>query len=117
MKNGDYKDRLEIMFEKQKVLQQRLNGSSLPKLLPNKIPITVTSIIAELGEILENCQHWKDWKKNPKEIDIDNLREEVSDLWHFVINLSLYLGINDNILFDEFIKKNKVNHIRQDNNY
>ena len=110
-------EKLQEMFDKQKVLQKRIKGIDLPSMEPNQIPTTVTSIVAELGEILEEQQAWKDWKKNPKEPDIENLRMEVADLWHFVINLSLYLNMDAQDIYDEFMKKNKTNHIRQDNNY
>jgi len=112
-------DRLKDIFELQKNLQQRLFGDYLPQVnpCPEKYPITITSIIAELGEILENVQQWKDWKKNPKDINIKNLRMEIADLWHFIINLTLYSGMDSNDLYNEFISKNKINHVRQDNEY
>ena len=108
---------LKEMFEKQKVLQKRLFDIDLPKMMPDKLPITVTSIVAELGEILEEQQAWKDWKKNPKPIDAANLDTELADLWHFVINLTLYLGYDAADIFGAFNRKNVTNHIRQDNNY
>ena len=110
-------DMLEVMFNKQKVLQKRLRGVDLPEMHPELIPITVTSIVAELGEILEDEQHWKDWRKNPVDTDIAHMRMETADLWHFVINLTLYLGMDAQDIFEEFEAKNAVNHERQDNNY
>lgn len=108
---------LEELFDLQKVMQDRINDDKLPNLLPERIPMTVTSIIGELGEILEEEQAWKDWKENPEKPDLDNLRMEVADLWHFVINLTLYLGMDARDLYEEFVDKNEVNHERQDNNY
>jgi dimeric dUTPase (all-alpha-NTP-PPase superfamily) len=110
-------DKLEVMFNMQKVLQKRVVGTDLPALLPERLPITVTSIVAELGEILEDEQHWKDWKKNPADTDIAHMRMECADFWHFVINLTLYLGMDAQDIFDEFEAKNAINHERQDNSY
>lgn len=112
-------DMLQLMFDKQKVLQQRLypDATNLPKIVYDKIPITVTSIIAEIGEILETDQNWKPWRKNPPPVDRNNLKTEIADLWHFVINLSLYLGFDATDVYECFMKKNKINHIRQDSNY
>lgn len=110
-------DMLQIMFDRQKVLQRRLRDVDLPAMRPDLIPITVTSIVAELGEILEDEQHWKDWRKNPVDTDIAHMRMETADLWHFVINLTLYLGMDAQDIFEEFEAKNAVNHERQDNNY
>ncbi|MGM0409151.1 MAG: dUTPase [Bacillota bacterium] len=110
-------DMLKDLFELQKKMQLRLNDDNIPGMKPERIPMTVTSIISELGEILEEQQAWKDWKENPNSPDLDNLRMEVADLWHFVINLTLYLGMDSEDLYQEFLDKNKINHKRQDNNY
>lgn len=110
---------LHEMFHKQILLQRRLHygDKPLPSLQLDKIPMTVTSIVAEIGEILEEVQGWKNWKKNPKPIDQKNLDTEVADLWHFVINLTLQLGYSAEDVYRVFVEKNKTNHIRQDNNY
>lgn len=108
---------LQEMFEKQKVLQERLYNVELPAMMPEKLPMQVTAMVAELGEVLEEQQAWKDWKKNPKPVDQDNLDTEVADLWHFLINLSLYLGYGADDVIRVFNKKNEANHVRQDNNY
>jgi dimeric dUTPase (all-alpha-NTP-PPase superfamily) len=108
---------LHEMFEKQKVLQKRLKGIDLPAMRPDQLPMTVTSIVAELGEILEEQQAWKDWKKNPKPVNHENLDTEIADVWHFVINLTLYLGYDAHDIYRVFNKKNDTNHERQDNNY
>jgi len=113
----DTDDMLQDMFNLQKKMQKRINNDNLPEMKPNRIPMTVTSIIAELGEILESQQAWKDWKENPEEPDINHLKMEVADLWHFVINLTLFLNMDAEDVFNEFVDKNKVNHKRQDNNY
>ncbi len=110
-------DMLVTMFNKQKVFQRRVFGVDVPSEQPHLIPITVTSLIAEVGEILEEYQFWKHWRKNPPEVDYKNLNTEIADLWHFVINLSLFLGYDAKDVFDCFIEKNKINHERQDNGY
>lgn len=110
-------DKLQAMFDMQKKLQKRLFNLQLPGIYTERIPITVTSIVAELGEILEDEQGWKDWRKNPPVVDREHLLMEVVDLWHFVINLTLYLGFDALDVFKEFKKKNKENHARQDRKY
>lgn len=110
-------DMLKEMFEKQKILQKRLHNIDLPVMTTNKIPMAITSIIAELGEILEEQQAWKDWKKNPKPVNQANLDTEIADLWHFIINLSLYLNYDADDIYREFMIKNKINHQRQNNKY
>jgi dimeric dUTPase (all-alpha-NTP-PPase superfamily) len=108
---------LKTMFDKQKILQGRLYGVELPKMMPEKLTMQVTAIVAELGEILEEQQAWKDWKKNPKPVNKENLDTEISDVWHFIINLSLYLGYDADDILRCFLKKNQTNHERQDTGY
>ncbi len=115
----EVEDGLELLFNLQKRMQFRLHPEDgmLPAIVPHRIPMTVTSIIAELGEILEDEQHWKDWKKNPAATPRDHLRMEIADLWHFVINLTLVNGFDAADIRQEFINKNLENHARQDRGY
>lgn len=110
-------DKLEQLFNKQKILQKRLFDIDLPNYRPEKFPITVTSIVSELGEILEEAQGWKDWRKNVPAVKRYELLYEVVDLWHFIINLTLYCGIDYEELHKYFLLKNAVNHQRQEDKY
>ena len=110
-------DKLEEMFDRCICFQKRLFGYDLPRKMSQRIPISITSIIAELGEILEENQGWKDWRKNCLPANDSYLKAEVADLWHFIINLTLYLGIDAKTLYKEFLKKNQKNNERQDNGY
>jgi len=116
IKSDDCDDKLEHLFGLQKEFQKRVNNVDLPDVYPQHVPMTVTSINAELGEILEEYQEWKDWKENTS-YDSWELLYEIADLWHFIINLTLYLGFDAQDVFDAFCKKNKINHDRQDSNY
>jgi dimeric dUTPase (all-alpha-NTP-PPase superfamily) len=110
-------DRLQELFDKQKSLQKRFNDKDLPADEPKDMAYHSLALVAELGEILECDQRWKNWKSNHAEIDIVNKRMEIADLFHFAINIALYSGMDADDLYDEFVKKNKRNHERQDNNY
>lgn len=97
------------MFEKQKALQNRNYGVVLPMYVPDNLPMQVTGVVAELGEVLAANEHWKDWKKHPRPIDGSHLLDEVVDLWHFVINVTLYCGydaVNIEDPIDTFIRHN-----------
>jgi dimeric dUTPase (all-alpha-NTP-PPase superfamily) len=110
-------DKLEHLFSLQKVFQERLYGVSLPHSLPEMIPMQVTSIVAELGEVLKENEKWKDWKSKPRQVDDEELLGEIADLWHFIINLSLYLGFDADDIYNSFVSKNEVNNERQDQGY
>lgn len=111
------KDKLEDMFERQIYFLNKYFAHKLPKRIPKEIPLTITSIIAELGEILEVYQTWKNWRKEYPKINEEDLFLEIVDLWHFIINLTLFLGLDANKLYKTFLLKNKINHERQQNKY
>ena len=46
-----------------------------------------------------------------------SLEEEVVDLFHFLISLSQVLGMSAEDIRDAYVKKNKVNHDRQESGY
>ena len=112
-------DTLGKLFELQKEFQIKFYNDVdvLPKEMPEKIPMQITSLIAELGEILEEDQNWKSWRKNPPPVNYDNLLTEVVDVFHFLINIALFLGFDSDDVYNRFIKKNKKNIERQNNNY
>jgi NTP pyrophosphatase (non-canonical NTP hydrolase) len=110
-------DGLEMLFAIQKMFQRRLFNIDLPMELPERIPMTVTSIVAELGEVLECNQMWKDWKKNSDSPDMEHLTMELADLWIFVTNLTLYCGVDHDALREMLLAKAAENHARQDRDY
>ena len=113
-------DTLGKLFELQKEFQAKFYGDpakDLPKEIPEYIPMQITSLIAELGEILEENQKWKHWRRNPPPADYNNLLTEVVDAFHFLINITLFLGFDSNDVYDRFIEKNKENIGRQNSNY
>ena len=44
-------------------------------------------------------------------------KEEIIDIWHFVIQASLELGMTPSDILKEYSKKNQVNRNRQEYNY
>ncbi len=112
-------DTLGKLFELQKNFQAGLDGKldKLPREMPKYIPLQITALIAELGEILKENQKWKCWRKNPPPVNYDNLLTEVVDAFHFLINITLFLGFDSNDVYDRFIKKNKKNIERQNSDY
>jgi dimeric dUTPase (all-alpha-NTP-PPase superfamily) len=116
-RNTTTKDSLKVMFELQKEFQLRVEDDidEIPSIRPDKLPMQVTALIGELGEILEEHQGWKSWRENIPDVDEDNLRMEVIDAWKFLMNITLYLGYDADDVFEEFLSKDKINHERQDN--
>ena len=106
---------LHEMFDMQIKLQRRIYYGEpiLPSMQPGLLPMTITGIVEELGEILHAQSSWKNWRVSTP-VDKVNLDEEVADLWHFVINLTMQLGYSAEETYRCFIAKNIINHERQD---
>lgn len=73
---------------------------------------------ALLHEVVE-LQRETDWKwwKTEKGLDNHRIQEEVIDLWHFLIQLSIEAGIDPELLVSKYIEKNKENTKRQQQGY
>lgn len=128
------KDLLIDMFEKQK----QLNDRTFQK---NSIHLTTETLIQEalnfkdkgpnsltnewlkkyawaLGDELrelkdELFEKW--WSKD--NLDMQNIRVEIVDIFHFAISLSMAAGMEAGELYDLYTKKGQVNHKRQAEGY
>lgn len=111
--------RLEEMMNKQKELQERLGYDIDNMRLSDKTSfVKEFSIHAtqEMHEMLYEMPFFKPWQ----EYDSTNLikaKEEFIDMWHFILNIALGLGFTAEEIYEEYCKKNIINHKRQDNGY
>ena len=69
----------------------------------------------EMSELIDSVP-WKWWAKY-QEFDEQNAKVEVVDLFHFLISLAQVLGMTPEDVHEAYLKKNKVNHERQDSGY
>jgi len=76
----------------------------------------VVAIMAELGEVLEGI-NWKHWKKTKVEINEDYIKLELIDIQHFLNNLYLIWGMDDNEVNTVYYLKNMENRRRQQSGY
>lgn len=110
-------DKLDQLFHLQdkfrKEIQLRSGYNNMP--YQEKISCLCTAIVHEAIE-LQRLTNWKWWKK---QIDFDkkHAKEELVDIWHFVIQASLELNLTPQELLEEYKKKNDLNHKRQETNY
>ena len=105
-------NKLQDLFEMQSTLQ-RLIGSKIKT--KEFIRLTFIGIITEACEALEEI-NWKPWKQ-PQKVNTNKFKEEIVDLWHFVINLTLASGMGSEELMIRFKNKNKINTRRQKEKY
>ena len=119
-------DMLKTIFQKQKELHQTImtyspsiDSQYSKKFLSlsneERISALCTAIIHETVE-LQRLTNWKWWKKM-LEFDENQAKEELIDVWHFVVDASIELGMTPQNIVDEYIKKNQINKDRQKNGY
>jgi len=105
-------DNLRELFAHQTDLQEKI-GSDIYSI--EFIKDMFIGIITEACEALETTP-WKPWKQSSK-WHVNSFKEEIVDLWHFVINLTLASGMSPSELMVRFRRKNRTNHKRQDDGY
>jgi len=99
----------------QKGLSQMMNLDRYPKDSEGRISALSTAIIHEAVE-LQRITNWKWWKK-PIQFNVDDAKEELIDIWHFVVQASLELNLTPDDIVSEYKKKNEINRNRQKNGY
>jgi dimeric dUTPase (all-alpha-NTP-PPase superfamily) len=58
---------------------------------------------------------WKWWSKD--HLDMQNIRVEIVDQFHFLISLALTAGLSADEVFGAYLQKNAINHTRQEKDY
>ena len=109
------KDRLEEIFRMQSELAVMMKQDRYPNDTELRVSALSTAIIHEAIE-LQRTTNWK-WWKVPTEFDRKAAREELIDIWHFVIQVSLELGLSPDDIVDEYKRKNQINRERQRTGY
>ncbi|MCC5789411.1 MAG: dUTPase [Opitutales bacterium] len=111
-------DKLEQIFQMQDQLNRRI-GVDLNNLSPEeqtKWVLNYTRALTQETSELVDSVPWKWWAKY-QEFDLQNARVEVVDLFHFLVSLAQVLGMTAEDVFQAYVKKNEVNHRRQDSGY
>jgi dimeric dUTPase (all-alpha-NTP-PPase superfamily) len=108
-------DRLEEIFSLQKGLADMMNLDRYPKDVEGKVAALCTAIVQEAVE-LQRTTNWKWWKK-PTQFNTDDAKEELIDIWHFVVQASLELNLTPDDIVAEYKRKNEINRDRQRNGY
>lgn len=108
-------DSLETIFSVQRELASMMDLSRYPTSLDGRVSVLSTAIVHEAIE-LQRLTSWKWWKK-PTPFDREAAKEELIDIWHFVVQASIELGMSPSDVLNEYKKKNKVNRNRQASGY
>lgn len=128
-------DKLDEIYELQTALRQRYgvktiedDSTTLAELFET-IKQKGLAISMEAAEII-NWTPWKPWSKQIGSKDpewpierlgtddhLHEIKMEVVDVLHFAIELAQVLGMTAGDIHAMYVRKNKVNHVRQDEGY
>ena len=109
------KDKLDSIFALQIGLENMMNLDRYPKDTEEKVSALCTAIMHEAVE-LQRTTNWK-WWKTPTAFDEAEAREELIDIWHFVVQASLELNLTPEDILKEYERKNEINRQRQKDGY
>jgi dimeric dUTPase (all-alpha-NTP-PPase superfamily) len=111
-------DKLEEIFKMQEALNARIGVVTQGMTEEEKVKWTLNYLRAmqqEMAELTDSVP-WKWWAKYQK-FDEQNAKVEVVDLFHFLISIAQVLGMSADDVYQAYLKKNAVNHQRQDSGY
>ena len=111
-------DKLDHIFEMQSALNARIGVQTVGMDDSEKTKWVLNysrAMQQELAELVDSMP-WKWWAKYQK-FDVQNARVEVVDLFHFLVSIAQTLGMSAEDIYETYLKKNKVNHERQDSGY
>ncbi len=118
-------DKLDFLFNKQNELfkKQLENAENKMKNLYEmkepfdgyRVFMLSTALVHEAIE-LQRETNWKWWKQGIKKNE-DKIQEEIIDIWHFLIQLSIEAGLDSKKLIEKYLQKNAENLKRQVNGY
>jgi dUTPase len=96
---------------RQDAQDQQFGVNDLPNIWLSK---TARALEDELDELNEELL-WKWWSKD--NIDIQNIRVEIVDLFHFLLQLSQMAGMTPEDIHRLYMQKNRINFERQHKGY
>jgi dimeric dUTPase (all-alpha-NTP-PPase superfamily) len=111
-------DKLEEIFAMQDALNRRIGVNLPPPTDEEKTKWILNYTRAmqqETAELIDSVP-WKWWAKYQK-FDPQNAKVEVVDLFHFLVSLAQTLGMTADDVYQAYLKKNAVNHQRQETGY
>ena len=108
-------DTMDLIFSMQKELAKMMPKDRYPDNTGDRISALCTAMMHEVVE-LQRLTNWK-WWKHESPLNIDDATEELIDVWHFVIQASLVLGLTPEMVLDAYMKKHAINVKRQEDGY
>ena len=118
-------DKLDFLFKKQGELFKKniVDSDNRMKNLYNvkepfdgyRVFMLSTALVHEAIE-LQRETNWKWWKKESV-MDKEKIQEEIIDIWHFLIQISIESGMDSKKIMEKYMEKNEENLKRQIKGY
>ena len=117
-------DKLEFLLKEQMQLAQEIdqnrnkmqNVYKTPEVFAGyRIFMLSSALLHEVME-LQRETNWK-WWKTPRKVSMESCQEEVIDMWHFLLQLSMEVGMDANTIVTKYLQKKKKNINRQKDGY
>lgn len=119
-------NRLQAVIDTQKLFQNRL-GQDVTQMseeqrtaLVKENVYFVTEELHEMARELPHVKSWKDYSQLTKEDIVDKkqkAKEEFADVFTFLMNIAIALGLSADDIYALYFEKNAINHDRQDSGY
>lgn len=108
-------DVLSKIFRLQNELATMMDAKRYPDGVEERVSALCTAIIHEVIE-LQRTTNWKWWKKQT-EFNKSEAQEELIDVWHFVVQATIELGMTPKDILAEYERKHAINVKRQNDGY
>lgn len=109
-------DKLDAIFRMQKYFADLIVSTKpFPKQTEIMVQNLCTAMSHEVHE-LQNLTNWKWWKQY-KQFNEAEAKEELIDIFHFVIHTALVLGMTPQNFLDTYNQKMEINKQRQEQGY
>ena len=102
---------LDFMLGLQRTVEERWGRSvdpSDPEAVSKYIREVILCATDELHEVLAEV-HWKPWKDSRGIKSMDNYREEMADVLHFILDLYLAAGLTGRDIVADYVSKHYTN--------
>lgn len=105
-------DKLEKLFK----MQAKFDSMIKDDVTGEEAVIRLCTALTHETVELQQLTNWKWWKK-PTELNLEEMEEELVDIWHFLLSLTIKMKITPEDLMVAYKKKHAKNIERQKSGY
>ncbi|MDR3021259.1 MAG: dUTPase [Clostridiales bacterium] len=115
-KKENQTDKLQAIFERQSALDSFILGQRARQnwTMEESLQKLSMAMMVEIAELVNETNY--KWWKNPKPLNLQDIREELVDILHFFVSMCHSAGLTADSLYKLYIEKNQENYDRQTGN-